>query len=191
MERVSQTPRAPRRSHVLDVSPLRESPAFARLWAGNVISGIGGQMTIVAVGLHIYELTGSTLAVALVGVVALVPTVIGGDAAVLDRFTINAATLARMGKLAAPVAADAVPAGSAQIVVDGVTVAFPLEGAIDLEAEKARLAKAIAAAEKDRDGLAARLNNPAFAERSVISVSTSNPGESTAIYGRQRAQNAL
>ncbi|PPH43530.1 MFS transporter [Rathayibacter sp. AY1E4] len=78
MERVSQTPRAPRRSHVLDVSPLRGSPAFARLWAGNVISGIGGQMTIVAVGLHIYELTGSTLAVALVGVVALVPTVIAG-----------------------------------------------------------------------------------------------------------------
>ncbi|PPI06097.1 MFS transporter [Rathayibacter sp. AY1B8] len=78
MERVSQTPRAPRRSHVLDVSPLRESPAFARLWAGNVVSGIGGQMTIVAVGLHIYELTGSTLAVALVGVVALVPTVIAG-----------------------------------------------------------------------------------------------------------------
>ncbi|WP_258064648.1 MFS transporter [Rathayibacter sp. AY1E5] len=75
---MSQTPRAPRRSHVLDVAPLRESPAFARLWAGNVISGIGGQMTIVAVGLHIYELTGSTLAVALVGVVALVPTVIAG-----------------------------------------------------------------------------------------------------------------
>ncbi|WP_442966673.1 MFS transporter [Rathayibacter sp. Leaf248] len=78
MGRVSQVPRAPRRSHVIDVSPLRESPAFARLWAGNVISGIGGQMTIVAVGLHIYELTGSTLAVAMVGVVALVPTVIAG-----------------------------------------------------------------------------------------------------------------
>lgn len=50
MGKVSQTPRAPKRSHVLDVSPLRESPAFARLRAGNVISGIGGQMTIVAVG---------------------------------------------------------------------------------------------------------------------------------------------
>ena len=78
MERVSQPSSAPRRSHVVDLSPLRESPAFARLWAGNVISGIGGQMTIVAVGLHIYELTGSTLAVAMVGVVALVPTVIAG-----------------------------------------------------------------------------------------------------------------
>ncbi|MWV60265.1 MFS transporter [Rathayibacter sp. VKM Ac-2754] len=78
MERVTPPPPAPRRSHVIDVSPLRESPAFARLWAGNVISGIGGQMTIVAVGLHIYELTGSTLAVAMVGVVALVPTVLAG-----------------------------------------------------------------------------------------------------------------
>lgn len=75
---MSQTPRAPQRSHILDVSPLRESPAFARLWAGNVISGIGGQMTIVAVSLHIYALTGSTLAVAMVGVVALVPTVLAG-----------------------------------------------------------------------------------------------------------------
>lgn len=75
---MSQTPRAPKRSHVLDVSLLRESPAFARLWAGNVISGIGGQMTIVAVGLPIYELAGSTLALAMVGVVALVPTVLAG-----------------------------------------------------------------------------------------------------------------
>ena len=97
--------------------------------------------------------------------VSLVPTVIGGDQAMLDRFTANAATLSRMGKLAAPVAADAVSAGSAQMVVDGVTIAFPLGDAIDLDAERSRLSKAIAAAEKDRDSLAARLANPAFAER--------------------------
>jgi valyl-tRNA synthetase len=46
-----------------------------------------------------------------------------------------------------------------------VTYAFPLAEHIDLAAEKARLGKALAAAEKDRDGLAARLANPAFAER--------------------------
>jgi valyl-tRNA synthetase len=40
-----------------------------------------------------------------------------------------------------------------------------LEGTIDLDAEKARLSKAAAAAEKERDSLAARLGNPAFAER--------------------------
>ena len=42
---------------------------------------------------------------------------------------------------------------------------IPLEGIIDLDAERARLAKAIAVAEKDRDGLAARLANPAFTDR--------------------------
>ena len=57
------------------------------------------------------------------------------------------------------------PEGSAQIVVGGVTYAFPLAGAIDLDAERSRLSKAVAAAEKDRDSLASRLNNPAFTER--------------------------
>jgi valyl-tRNA synthetase len=70
-----------------------------------------------------------------------------------------------MAKVGAPVNSDAVPSGAAQIVVGGVTIAFPLEGAIDLDAERARLSKAIGAAEKERDSLAARLGNPAFTEK--------------------------
>lgn len=68
----------PKRSHFVDLSPLRESPAFARLWTGNAISGIGGQLTIVAVGLHIYSITHSTFAVSLVGGFALIPMIIFG-----------------------------------------------------------------------------------------------------------------
>ncbi|MDM4764131.1 MFS transporter [Galbitalea sp. SE-J8] len=68
----------PRRSHFVDLRPLRESPAFARLFAGYTISGIGAQLTIVAVGLEVYDLTASTFAVSLVGVVALVPMVLAG-----------------------------------------------------------------------------------------------------------------
>ncbi|MDQ3144139.1 MAG: valine--tRNA ligase, partial [Pseudomonadota bacterium] len=97
--------------------------------------------------------------------VTLVPRVIGGETAMIDRFNKNSATLSRMGKLAPAVAADAVPPGSAQIVVEGVTIAFPLDGATDLDAERSRLSKAFAAAEKDRDSLKSRLANPAFAER--------------------------
>lgn len=67
-----------RRSRFVDLTPLRESPAFARLWAGGAISGIGGQLTIVAVGLQIYDLTHSTLAVSLVAAFALVPMIIFG-----------------------------------------------------------------------------------------------------------------
>ena len=45
------------------------------------------------------------------------------------------------------------------------TMAIKLEGVIDLAAERTRLAKAIAAAEKERDGLAGRLGNASFVER--------------------------
>nr|WP_314443889.1 valine--tRNA ligase [uncultured Sphingomonas sp.] len=97
----------------------------------------------------------------------LVPHILAGegDSAMLALIEQEGATLTRMGKVGAPVAADAPPPGSAQIVVGGATVAFPLGDAIDLDAERARLAKAAEAAEKDRDSLGARLSNPAFAER--------------------------
>jgi MFS family permease len=78
MVRVSAPPDQPKRSRFVDLTPLRESPAFARLWTGNAISGIGGQMTIVAVGLHIYAITHSTFAVSLVGGFALVPMIVFG-----------------------------------------------------------------------------------------------------------------
>ncbi len=96
---------------------------------------------------------------------SLTPHVIGGNEAVLELFRVNGATLARMAKLDSPVASDAAPAGSAQMLVSGSTIALPLGDAIDFDAERARLGKAIAAAEKERDSLAARLGNPSFAER--------------------------
>ena len=48
------------------------------MWAGAAITGIGSQMTIVAVGLDIYDRTASTLAVSLVAAFALAPMVIFG-----------------------------------------------------------------------------------------------------------------
>ena len=50
--------------------------------------------------------------------------------------------------------------GAAQVVVDEATFALPLEGVIDLEAEKERLSKGAAAAEKERDSLAAAPRQP-------------------------------
>jgi valyl-tRNA synthetase len=82
-------------------------------------------------------------------------------AARLDR---NAAALQRMARIEAVSIAPA-KGGAAQIVVDEATFVLPLEGVIDIAAEKARLAKAAEAAEKERDGLAGRLNNPSFVER--------------------------
>ena len=67
-----------RRDHFIDLTPFRASPAFARLWIGSTLAGLGGQLTIVAVMLHVYELTGDTLAVSMVAVVGLVPMIIAG-----------------------------------------------------------------------------------------------------------------
>lgn len=80
------------------------------------------------------------------------------------RLARQQAALARMARV--DQAAGAVPeGGSLQIVVDEATYMLPIGGVVDLDAERTRLAKAIAAAEKERDGLAGRLNNPSFVER--------------------------
>jgi valyl-tRNA synthetase len=94
----------------------------------------------------------------------LTPHVIG-NASLVERLGRDGPTLARMAKLAAPVVADATPPNSAQVVVNGTTIAFPLGDAIDLDSERARLLRAAEGAEKERDSLAQRLANPAFTER--------------------------
>ena len=80
----------------------------------------------------------------------------------LDR---NHAMLSRLARLDS-IQLSAFPGkGAAQIVVDEATYALPLEGVIDLAAERDRLAKGATAAEKERDSLAHRLGNPNFTGR--------------------------
>lgn len=63
---------------LIDIAPLRDSPAFRRLWLGQVLSSIGGQMTIFAVALQAFLLTGSSLAVGGVGLAGAVPGIAAG-----------------------------------------------------------------------------------------------------------------
>jgi MFS family permease len=70
-----------------DVTPLREHPAFRRLWLGTMLSRTGSVMTAFAVSLQVYDLTRSSAAVGGIGAATLVPlllvTVPGG--ALADR----------------------------------------------------------------------------------------------------------
>jgi len=77
-----------RRSHFIDLTPLQVSPAFARLWFGNTLAGIGTFVTNTAVGLHIYDLTRSTFMVSLVAWFSLLPMILAGlyGGAIADRF---------------------------------------------------------------------------------------------------------
>jgi MFS family permease len=61
-----------------DVTPLRESVAFRRLWAGTTLSSVGGALTTFAVILQVYDLTRSTLAVGAIAVAQMVPTLAVG-----------------------------------------------------------------------------------------------------------------
>lgn len=62
----------------VDITPLRRSPAFRRLWLGGAVSGVGSQMTVFAVALQVYLLTGSSAAVGLVGLFTAVPAIAFG-----------------------------------------------------------------------------------------------------------------
>jgi valyl-tRNA synthetase len=83
-------------------------------------------------------------------------------AARLDR---NHAMVTRLARLESIQLSAFAGTGAVQVVVDEATFALPLEGVIDVGSEKTRLDKAAAAAEKDRDSLAARLANSNFTER--------------------------
>lgn len=61
-----------------DITPLRESPAFRRLWLGTAASAVGSQLTLVAVSLEVYRLTQDSFYVGLLSIFALVPLVLGG-----------------------------------------------------------------------------------------------------------------
>ena len=77
----------------------------------------------------------------------------------------NPAAIERLARLSAIHFAPA-PAGAAmQIGAGDASLIVPLEGVIDIAAEKARLEKALAASEKEAKSLEGRLSNPAFAEK--------------------------
>jgi MFS family permease len=82
----SDSPRP--RTWFLDLSPIRDSPAYLRFWTSGVAGGIGTQLTAVAIGIQVYDLSGSTAAVALVGGFALVPMIVMGifGGALVDAF---------------------------------------------------------------------------------------------------------
>jgi valyl-tRNA synthetase len=85
----------------------------------------------------------------------------------LERLNRHATAIGRLARISSIEIAvpESGSGGAAQLVVDEATFILPLEGVIDLEAERTRLGKAAEAAEKERDSLAARLANPSFIER--------------------------
>ncbi|MFI5521026.1 MFS transporter [Streptomyces platensis] len=72
---------------LLDVTPLRRSAPFRRLWLGQALSRLGGQMTLVAVMFQIWQTTHSTVWTGAVGLAQAVPLIVLGlfAGSVVDR----------------------------------------------------------------------------------------------------------
>ena len=71
------TPLLRLRRAAIDLEPLRHTD-FRRLWLGNSLGFVGFQLTAVAVPVQVYELTGSSFWVGMLGLVGLVPLVLFG-----------------------------------------------------------------------------------------------------------------
>jgi MFS family permease len=103
---------ADRRRLLADITPLRESAAFRRLWAGTTLSSVGGALTSFAVMLQVYDLTHSPFAVGLLGVAQMVPTlavgVLGGPVTdAVDRRKLVLVTSSFLAVVSAALAAQA------------------------------------------------------------------------------------
>ncbi len=72
----------------VDITPLRVSRDYRRLWWGLLASTFGSQFTIVATYIQVFELTDSTAAVGFLGLVGFVGLVAGtlGGSTFLDAF---------------------------------------------------------------------------------------------------------
>ncbi|MFF5424501.1 MULTISPECIES: MFS transporter [unclassified Streptomyces] len=101
-----------RRRVFADLTPLRTSAHYRRLWFGSTVSWVGQGMTTLAISLQVYDLTGSTFSVGLVGLFSLVPLVAfglygGAIADTVDRRKLGLASASGSAVLSAALAAAA------------------------------------------------------------------------------------
>ncbi len=62
----------------IDFTPLKKYPDFRNLWTAGLISYLGSMITYVALPFHLKEITGSYLAVGILGVIEIVPLIVFG-----------------------------------------------------------------------------------------------------------------
>ena len=80
----------------------------------------------------------------------------------------------RLARVSEVEVADALPPGAAQLVLDEATLIIPLAGLVDLEAERARLAREKGRAQDDRARVAAKLAQADFVARAKPEVVEEN-----------------
>ena len=96
--------------------------------------------------------------------------VVGMDAAATSAWNKNEALIKRFARIESLTVVDTMPKGTAALAVSGGAFGIPLDGIIDVAAEKARLEKTLGKLAKELGGLRGRLNNPKFADSAPAEV---------------------
>lgn len=112
MSATEKAEQADRRRVFADLTPLRTSAHYRRLWFGNTVSWVGQGMTALAVSLQVYEITRSPFSVGLVGLFSLVPLIVfglygGAIADTVDRRKLGLASATGSAVLSAALATAA------------------------------------------------------------------------------------
>ncbi|MXN67083.1 valine--tRNA ligase [Stappia sp. GBMRC 2046] len=119
---------------------------------------------------------------------AQIPLVVTGAQAVTrTRLDTHEALIKRLARVESIALQEALPKGSAQIVVGEATFCLPLEGVIDLSAERARLSKELAKIDGEIARIDKKLNNSGFlakAPEDVVEGEKEKRGE----YGERRGK---
>jgi MFS family permease len=132
----------------VDITPLRVSRDYRLLFTGQMVSWLGRQLTIVAVPVQVYDITGSSLAVGLVSAAALGPLIVlslagGAIADAVDRRKLLIATQLLLAATSTGLAVNAqrgVPALWPIYVLSAATAGL---SGVDLPARNAMLPRLV------------------------------------------------
>ncbi len=97
-------------------------------------------------------------------------TLVGANEVSLSHLKQHSMLIEALGRISSWSSADAIPEGSVETVVDGVRLALSLQGVIDVEAEKARLEKAMKDCDQELEKIDKKLKNESFLTRAPASV---------------------
>ena len=133
---------------LVDITPLRVSRDYRLLLTGQTVSWLGRQLTIVAVPIQVYDLTGSSFKVGLVGAAALGPLIVlslagGSIADAVDRRKLLIVTQVLLALTSAGLALNAqrdAPALWPLYVLSAATAGF---SGVDLPARNAMLPRLV------------------------------------------------
>ena len=98
----------------------------------------------------------------------------GASALQIRAVDTNLAALLRLARLDSFEAVEVFGKGTARGTVDGVDIGLPLAGILDLDAERARLEKAIGGVNAEIDKIARKLDNPGFVAKAPEAVVEEN-----------------